>query len=123
MNIQSLLSVTNVSIRNPTLCYRYVIFRLTFPASGSGKIRIRYLKNRLKYTVTPFKWLIFVFCCMLDICVNACLLKNITLAGKSIFMGMKMDFHAYVFRFKRMGILEKINNKHAQPRIKKHLTM
>ena len=32
---------------------------------------------------------------------------------------MKMDFHAYVFRFKRMGILEKINNKHAQPRIKK----
>lgn len=60
---------------------------------------------------------------MLDICVNACLLKNITLAGKSIFMGMKMDFHAYVFRFKRMGILEKINNKHAQPRIKKHLTM
>ena len=42
---------------------------------------------------------------MLDICVNACLLKNITLAGKSVFMGIKIDFLTYVFRFGPMGIL------------------
>lgn len=32
------------------------------------------------------------------------MLKNITLAGKFIFMGMKMDFHACEFRFGPMGI-------------------
>ena len=35
--------------------------------------------------------------------------KNITLAGKSVFMGIKIDFLTYVFRFRPMGIFESYN--------------
>lgn len=46
---------------------------------------------------------------MLIISVVICirLLKNITPAGKFIFMGMKIDFHACVFRFRLTGIFQK----------------
>ena len=68
-------------------------------------------ENILNRTITSLKWHVFVFCSILGLCRNVCLLKNITLAGKSIFTGMKIDFHAYVFRFGRMGIFGKMNNK------------
>ena len=61
--------------------------------------------NMLKRTITPLKWHVFVFCSILGICINVCLLKNITLAGNFIFTGMKIDFHACVFRFGPTGIL------------------
>jgi len=38
---------------------------------------------------------------------KACLLKNITLAGKFCFKGMKIDFHEHEFRFRPIGIKEK----------------
>ena len=46
-------------------------------------------------------------------------IKNITLAGKFCFMGMKIDFHAHEFRFRPTHILKKqtISKKNTTSRL------